>query len=643
MLFGKLFLTNKINFVFVFFAFVIITSVLVSAEVFYKGDVVTAKVRYNATLDSFSVAGGDEFGVVASTVTLNNSFLLTGWDVVTVEGDELFLKAASQNESAQKLRLAYRAAGYGEGYLTQERILDTLKNTFWGDGGLEKVLNKSPDAVKWIDSHISFMEHELNASDEYKQQLQNMFALMDGIVDGYNHRVEKQSEFLNRTWLFYLNLQEEIGNIVESVMSHDDFAKLQKEMPRFLFDLHCSALVKITKQDIFFSHVTWNSFNTMLRQYKTYKMGSRFVTMSSYPGTVHSVDDWYMTHKKLAVMETTIAVHNNSLFKKYLSPKSVSAFLRVMIANFLATDAPSWVEYFSQNNSGTYNNQWMVLNMGAVKSLKEPLPPNTFFVAEQLPGTTAPLGVTSADMTDHLNNNSYWASYNIPYFENVYNISGYLEFREKYGDFFSYTNTARAKIFARDHQNVVDLEGMKKIMRYNNYKADVLSRIPNCIEATEGKCDPPYSAMLAIASRGDLNPVGGRDKYGELYRYFSHINHGATDAKIATWTGMTQSPKYYTAHVICGPTSDQQPAFVWDKNLFKNMPPFYGIPHKYNYSFVEYNTELPFASSNEELISKLVGICIGVAAAALVLVALVVFVLYSRRSERLLNEEPMLL
>lgn len=626
----------------VFFAFVFTPSVLVSAEVLNNGTVVTVKVRYNSQLNSFSVTAGEKFGVVASTVTVNNSFPVTGWDVVTATSDEIFLQSSNKSESARRLRLAYQAAGYGEGYITQKSILDTLKNTFWGSGGLQRLLDLSPSTVEWVKKHISLMESEINSKDEYNQQLGNMFALVDGIVAGYNDRVKNRSEFLNRTWLFYLNLQAEIGDIFTAVKPKKDVEKLRPVFPKFLFDLHCSALVKMTKEDIYFSHVTWNSFNSMLRQYKTYKMGSSFVTMSSYPGLVHSIDDWYMTDKKLAVMETTNGVYNTSLFKNYLSPKSVSAFLRVMIANFLATDAPSWVKYFSRNNSGTYNNQWMIFNMGAVESPEKPLPPNTFFVAEQLPGTTAPLGVTSADMTDHLNKHGYWASYNIPYFKSVYNISGYTAQVNKYGDFFSYDNSVRAKIFARDHHKVVDLQSTKKLMRYNNYKVDNLSRITNCKEATGGKCDPPYSAMLAISSRGDLNPEGGKDKYGSLYGYLSHCNHGGTDAKIATWTGMTQNPEYYTAHVVCGPTSDQQPVFVWDNTTFKNMPPFYGIPHKYNYSFVEYVTYVISTQPKTEILSKWIGIGIGIAAGTLVLVAIIIFVTYIRRHERTANEEVML-
>lgn len=608
----------------VFLSLLLVAVAGVRAEVWEDNGVTRVAVRYNATSGLFSVTADEHFGPVASTVTVNNSFGSTGWDEVTAVADEKFLLADTESRKAERTRVAYKAMGYGEGYTTQQRILDTLKNVFWGDEGLQNTISSAEGVQEWIDEHLSFMDSQANnANDAYGQQLGNMLALLDGIVDGYNARVGKEDEFLNRTWLFYLNFQVEVEDVVRAKLPEWTLAKLRRKAPT-LTNLHCSALIKVTRDDIYFSHATWNSFNSMLRQYKTYQVEHRLVTMSSYPGVIHSLDDWYMTHEGLAVMETTNAVYDISRFSEYVSPKTVSEFLRVMIANFLATDGHSWITHFSRWNSGTYNNQWMVLNMAAIKNLGNPLPAGTFWVAEQLPGETAPLGVTSADMTDHLNRHGYWASYNIPYFANVFNLSGHRKKLKEYGDFFSYTKCQRARIFARNQSNVVDLQSMKNIMRYNNYKADPFSLITNCKGTTGGKCNPPYSAMLAIAARGDLNPPGGEEAYGPLFGYLSHLPFGATDVKIATWSGMVKNPGQYTAHVICGPTSDQQPAFLWRDDLFTPMPPTYGLPKLYNYSFVAYTTPVPPRPPEVGGSGKWIGIGIGIAAAVLVIVAIVV-------------------
>jgi hypothetical protein len=63
----------------------------------------------------------------------------------------------------------------------------------------------------------------------------------------------------------------------------------------------------------------------------------------------------------------------------------VFEWLRNMVANRLATSAKEWTEIFSKYNSGTYNNQWMVVDF----NLFEPgqaLKDGTLYVLEQYPG-----------------------------------------------------------------------------------------------------------------------------------------------------------------------------------------------------------------------------------------------------------------
>ncbi|EAN81944.1 putative lysosomal/endosomal membrane protein p67 [Trypanosoma cruzi] len=614
----------------------------VRAEFWQNDDVTTVKVRYNMKTKEFSVTEGELFGAVAATLEVHDTFLQNGWDVVNAEADKEFLHSGPIETRDEMLRIAYQAMGYGEGYTTQKRMEAQLNNSFLGKGGLNEILASSPEAVKWIQEHVEYMD-TADAVDAYGRQLKNLLALLDGMVAGYNARVGAGGVLLNRTWLFYLNFLAEIGDVVASVSSQNTIAGLRETNPRHFLDLHCSALVKVTEYDIYFSHATWSSFNSMLRQYKTYRVEHRTVTMSSYPGMIHSIDDWYMTSERLAVMETTNGIYNDSLYA-YLNPKTVSEFLRVMIANFLATDSPSWVKYFSLNNSGTYNNQWMVLNMAAVANPKTPMPANTFWVAEQLPGSTYPLGVTAADMTEHLNKYGYWASYNIPYFENVYEISGYLKKEKEFGDYFSYTNCSRAKMFKRNESDVVSLESMKRLMRYNNYKEDNLSLIQNCTGAgMNDTCNPPFSAMLTIASRGDLNPAGDAKNYGPLYEYLGRRDHGATDAKIATWSGMVMDLHHYTSHVICGPTNEQQPTFEWKDDLFTPMPPTYGLPKVYNFTFMKYVTNVsPKSPSIDNARNKWVGIAVSTAAAALVFVSIAIVLVRSRRRAKYLHEDMLL-
>jgi hypothetical protein len=144
-------------------------------------------------------------------------------------------------------------------------------------------------------------------------------------------------------------------------------------------------------------------------------------------------------------------------------------------------------------------------------------------------------------MTETLNKNSYWASYNNIYFPDFRNISGEeAQAKEKGPDLYSWQNSSRAKIFRRDHNKVIDLPTMIHMMRfifenifsfcvnrfdlflnnrYNDFQHDDLSKC---------NCTPPYSAELTISARDDLNDINGTYPDGHL----GHRCLGATDVKV---------------------------------------------------------------------------------------------------------------
>ena len=70
------------------------------------------------------------------------------------------------------------------------------------------------------------------------------------------------------------------------------------------------------------------------------------------------------------------------------------------------------------------------------------------------------------DMTHTLINNSYWASYNNVYFPRFRELSGEEAMVAKMGpELYSWQNSSRARIFARDHHKVTDLTSMMHMMR----------------------------------------------------------------------------------------------------------------------------------------------------------------------------------
>ncbi|KAI8725888.1 phospholipase B 1, partial [Biomphalaria glabrata] len=102
----------------------------------------------------------------------------------------------------------------------------------------------------------------------------------------------------------------------------------------------------------------------------------------------------------------------------------------------------------------------MVIDLKLIK-LGQVLPDNTLWVSEQIPGL-----VVAEDLTALLRS-GYFSSYNVPYFEEIYNISGYPDYVKKFGIDYTYQLAPRAKIFRRDHSKVFDLNSMKSVMRSN--------------------------------------------------------------------------------------------------------------------------------------------------------------------------------
>ena len=170
------------------------------------------------------------------------------------------------------------------------------------------------------------------------------------------------------------------------------------------------------------SHDTWNSYQSMLRILKNYRLPLRRVpkgapvaavemSFSGYPGVIYSGDDFTVTSAGLTVLETTIGNNNKALWGQVKPRGSVLEGIRATVANRLATDGKSWTGVFSRFNSGTYNNQWMVVDNKLFRPHQQQLSPGLFWVLEQIPGY-----VRRKDLTSVLQTRTFWPSYNSPYF-----------------------------------------------------------------------------------------------------------------------------------------------------------------------------------------------------------------------------------
>jgi len=486
-------------------------------------------------------------------VTYNKSMDQIGWDTLFV----------STNAQADPVLQAY-AGGYGEGLLTASRIAqhrDSFFETTF-NGTQDQLYKEALDFVTKNDQYVTEMSRQKHQGDlgQFWQQVKLVQMQMDGMVAATN---------LSRSDFLLVNALVDLSSIIHKPFDVDkwDVSDLEQFRKR---STHCSALVRVTPgfQDLFTSHNTWTGFFTMLRVLKHYDFpfdSSRpSAVFPGYFGTITSTDDYFVLSNQLVVQETTNAVTNKQLLSK-ITPSSVLTWYRTVVANRLATDGPSWVRFFSFHNSGTINNQWMVVDYSKFTP-GSPLPVGTLTIAEQLPDY-----MQSADVTQYLNL-GYWPSYNSPFFPETRQLSGAVEMEKKFGPSYSYGLDPRAKIFRRDAPTTYTLEDMKRLMRYNDWQHDPFAA------AGYGGESEPRSPENQIASRYDLIPPNETQTKPELRSPF-----GNTDAKLVS----SADVRAMRFHAISGPTHETQPVFSWATPEWSKWP-HYGQVDSFDFDWVQF-------------------------------------------------------
>ncbi|XP_020012515.1 putative phospholipase B-like 2 [Castor canadensis] len=519
----------------------------------YKADPPASRSRsvlWDAAAGQLRLVDGRHPEAVA-WANLTNAIRETGWAFLELGTN------GSYNDSLQ----AY-AAGVVEASVSEELIYMHWMNTVVNYcGPFEYEVGYCERLKSFLEANLEWMHEEMerNADSTYWHQVRLTLLQLKGLEDSYEGRVTFPAGKFTIKPLGFLLLQ--ISGDLEDL----EPALNKTNAKPSLGSGSCSALIKLLPghRDLLVAHNTWNSYQNMLRIIKKYQLqfregpredyplvpGNKLV-FSSYPGTIFSCDDFYMLSSGLVTLETTIGNKNPALWK-YVRPEGgVLEWVRNIVANRLALDGASWTDVFKRFNSGTYNNQWMVVDYKAFVPGGPSPGSRVLTILEQIPGM-----VVVADKTSELYETTYWASYNIPSFETVFNASGMQDLVAEYGDWFSYDKSPRALIFLRNQSLVRDMDSMVRLMRYNDFLHDPLSLCKTC--------DPQPNGENAISARSDLNPANGSYPFQALHQR----SHGGIDVKV---TGMSLA-KALSMVAASGPTWDQVPPFQWSTSPFQEV------------------------------------------------------------------------
>uniref|UniRef100_A0A672RIQ5 Phospholipase B-like n=1 Tax=Sinocyclocheilus grahami TaxID=75366 RepID=A0A672RIQ5_SINGR len=479
---------------------------------------------------------GDAYGYYNDTLTS------TGWGVLEIR--------AGYGQTAEPDDVTMFIAGYLEGFLTASQIFDHYTNMY-------PQLIQNPKTLVAVKRFMAKQDDwsrrqvKRNTTDPLWIHTGLILAQLDGLQAGVTDWAKQHGRTpLSQFAIQFLNAVGDLLDLIPALVPGRTSGFKQYKAPPMG---HCSALIKMLPgfENLLFAHSSWYTYAATIRIYKHWDFrlnephtATGRLSFSSYPGFLVSLDDFYLLGSSLMMTQTTNNVFNTSLYS-YITPASLFSWQRVRLAHALANTGEQWAKTFSRYNSGTYNNQYMVVDVSKVH-LGNSLEDGALTVVEQIPGL-----VEYSDQTQALRR-GYWPSYNVPFHRKIYDLSGYKEMWKEYGEDFSYDLCPRAKIFRRDQSSVSDLNSLKHIMRYNDYKSDPYSQGDPC---------------KSICCRNDLQEHQASPD-------------GCYDTKV-TDLHMAQE---FVAEAVNGPTTDGGlPVFSWEAF---NSTSHQGLPPKYNFSFV---------------------------------------------------------
>jgi hypothetical protein len=367
----------------------------------------------------YVVKGSDGLKLVDSEVqdfvargVFEDTLLTTGWGVFNVE-----------TSKAYSLEEQYYAAGLIEGFTTAQRIYEhfvNMNHEFSGAQEEPAIKDYFARQLAWTDKQVM----RKSAESAFWKQIGAIQQQFYGLVDGYKLAMKSdKSKQLSLLDMQFLNAVGDMLDLATALVPSkrvDWDSMSAAEVENLVLSRgRCSAFVRVSPDysELFAAQSAWFTYQAMNRIYKHYKFGDFTESFSSYPGFLSSLDDFYMMSSGLTMVQTTNNIFNLDLYKK-VHPYALLAWQRVRLANEVSKNGQEWYENVKQYNSGTYNNQYMVVDYNLFTPGKE-LPNGLLWVVEQIPGL-----VVGADRTADIRR-SHWPSYNVPFFEEIYNQSGY--------------------------------------------------------------------------------------------------------------------------------------------------------------------------------------------------------------------------
>jgi hypothetical protein len=481
----------------------------------------------------------------------------TGWDKLHIHTNESYGDEHS-----------LFCAGVLEGYLTREHIrqhFDLFKIGVLADMQSD---DWPPVLVDWFTKSLNWWKSKTSGQTlpDYWVHMRNILEQFKGLVSGFNVDLPADQQL---TELDFYALQA-AGDL-------DDLEVVWalKKDPSFVpsddwYDTHhhCTGMVRMMPDmsDVYFSQDTWSGYTSLHRTLKEYDFplktpGSlmRKVIFSSYPGSLISGDDFYVTDTNLLVLETTMHLWNTSIYE-FTTPETLLMWPRMIYALRTSDNGQQWGQQFLRENSGTYNNEYFIVDLKRFTPGSVPKA-GFMWIVEQYPGPY----VESRDSTDALLGEGFLPSINTPRWPDLYEAAGYPEKIKSlgpHGSYWSFNDSSRMHITQRDMPDVNDYEAFQHFMRYNKWQTDPFSH------------DDPAQSIL---SRYDLRTAAA---WGNAACF------GGLDSKTVKYS----DAMLMQFDAISSPTYESQTPFRFDFGPCADAR-HDGLPNEWKFDWIKFKTE----------------------------------------------------
>ncbi|KAH0785082.1 putative phospholipase B-like 2 [Histomonas meleagridis] len=459
-----------------------------------------------------------------------------------------------ESNGAQVDQIQAYAAGYAEGVINHD-FYKNFRSNF-----ITNLCNKyikcdtqgslPANVVEWLSQNYDWVSNNIAQSEKntpFYWAADVFLEQLKGIVAGYNS-VDPNSQ-ITILDLWILNSRSEIFNIYRKLNGIDPTVEpvIERRGTSFVtpFGDH---------ENLVIAHSTWASYGDSIKISKRYRLPFHNAyskierrSLSSYPFMLHSDQGMTITDHGMIITATSIAIANQALYYQ-INFQGFPFWLRELIADQTSHNNFEWYDNYKPFQSGCAGIEWTIVNM------KQFLYRNAFLrhtvsVVDEIPGS-----ITRTDVTAVAESNGYFASFDVPYDEDIFKEAGYQTLETNHPEFYSYNQSARHKILRDRAPLVKDRESARTLIRYNDV-------------------NDPYQA-----ARKDLGISARQENIANAYCA------GAVDAKLTT------IPKalHLNWEGAIGPNFDDGDKFEFSKYQICQFSKHDGVPDQLAFKWAQH-------------------------------------------------------